>query len=69
MPIYEYYCDDCKEPFEVFVRSMTAKVEPVCPTCGGVHVEKEVTAPSALGMGGDGVSLGASSASSCAPSG
>lgn len=68
MPIYEYYCDDCQEPFEVFVRSISTRVEPVCPKCGSVHVEKEVSAAAALGMGGDGFSLGAS-ASSCAPSG
>lgn len=68
MPIYEYYCEDCKQPFEVFVRSMNAKVNAICPTCGGEHVEKEVTAAAALGTGGDGFSLG-SSASSCAPSG
>ncbi len=67
MPIYEYYCDDCKEPFEVFVRSMNARVDAVCPTCGGDHVAKEVTAASALGLGGDGFSFG--SASACAPSG
>ena len=67
MPIYAYYCEDCQEPFELFVRSITAKVEAVCPTCGGKHVEKEVTAASALG-GSDGFSLGSSS-SSCAPSG
>ena len=68
MPIYEYYCDDCKEPFEVFVRSISAKVDAVCPTCGGKHVEKEVTAPSAVGMASDRFSLGSSS-SSCALSG
>ncbi|MBI5029430.1 MAG: zinc ribbon domain-containing protein [Chloroflexi bacterium] len=68
MPIYAYYCEDCKEPFELFVRSMTTKVDAACPTCGGTHVEKEVTAPSALGGNSDGFSLG-SSASSCAPSG
>jgi putative FmdB family regulatory protein len=68
MPIYEYYCEDCKEPFDLFVRSMSAKVDATCPTCGGVHVEKEVTAPSRVSMGGDGFALGSSS-SSCAPSG
>lgn len=68
MPIYEYYCEDCKEPFELFIRSMNAKVNAICPTCGGEHVEKEVTAAAALGVGGDGLSLG-SSASACAPSG
>lgn len=68
MPIYEYFCDDCKEPFEVFVRSMSAKVNAICPKCGGAHVEKEVSAPAAVGVGSDGFSLG-TSAASCAPSG
>ncbi len=69
MPIYAYYCEDCKEPFDLFVRSITAKVDAVCPTCGGKHVEKEVTAPSALGGGSDGFALGSSASTSCAPSG
>jgi putative FmdB family regulatory protein len=69
MPIYAYYCEDCNEPFEVFVRSMTAKVDADCPTCGGKHIEKQVTAPSALGGSSDGFALGSSSALSCAPSG
>ncbi|MBM3128418.1 MAG: zinc ribbon domain-containing protein [Chloroflexi bacterium] len=63
MPIYEYYCDDCKKPFEVFVRSISAPVTPVCPACGGRHVEKEATAASAIGLSN------AASSASCAPSG
>lgn len=66
MPIYEYHCDDCSEPFEVFVRSVTAPVAAVCPKCGSEHVEKAVSAVSALGGGTD--SFFAAS-SSCAPSG
>lgn len=69
MPIYEYFCEDCKEPFEVFVRSMSVKVNAVCPQCGSEHVEKEVTAAAALGTGSNGFSLGSSAASACAPSG
>lgn len=70
MPIYEYDCDDCQEPFELFIRSMSAKVNPVCPKCGGdaARAEKKVTAASALGIGGDGLARGSSSAA-CAPSG
>ncbi|MBI5305367.1 MAG: zinc ribbon domain-containing protein [Chloroflexi bacterium] len=66
MPIYEYECKDCREPFEVFVRSMSARVQAVCPKCGGEHVQREVTAASALGMSGAAASA---SVSSCAPSG
>lgn len=66
MPIYEYYCDDCKKPFEVFVRSINTPVTPVCPECGGQHVEKEATTVSAIGLGG---ASSANSGASCAPSG
>jgi putative FmdB family regulatory protein len=67
MPIYEYYCDDCQKPFEVFVRSISTPVKPACPACGGEHIQKEVTAASAVGLGST-PSVGAASAS-CAPSG
>ncbi len=67
MPIYEYHCDDCKEPFDLFVRSVNAAVKAVCPQCGSEHVEKAVTAASALGLGN--ASSFASSAASCAPTG
>ena len=62
MPIYEYHCDDCKKPFEIFVRSISTPVKPVCPDCGGEHIEKEATAARAVGLSG-------ASSASCAPSG
>jgi putative FmdB family regulatory protein len=40
MPIYEYVCQDCGQKYEKFVRSRTAKVELICPKCGGQHAEK-----------------------------
>lgn len=67
MPIYEYFCDDCQKTFEVFVRSINTPVTPVCPDCGGQHVQKEATAASAVGVGG--ASVSASNSASCAPSG
>lgn len=67
MPIYEYQCDDCKEPFEVFVRSSSAKVQAVCPKCGSEHTEKQVAAFATVGATAGGFT--SSAASSCAPSG
>ncbi len=64
MPIYEYHCQDCKQPFEVFVRSISKPPSAVCPECGSEHVEKDVSSVSAVG--GD---VSFSSAASCAPSG
>ena len=66
MPIYEYHCDDCKEPFELFVRSSSSTVKAVCPKCGSEHAEKQVAAFATVGATTSGGSL---SASSCAPSG
>ena len=69
MPIYEYTCQDCGSQFEKFVRSITAKVEPQCPQCGGTHTKKGW---SVFGTGkSDGAlgSLAASGAGSCSPSG
>ncbi|HEX7594597.1 MAG TPA: zinc ribbon domain-containing protein [Anaerolineae bacterium] len=66
MPIYEYHCDDCKEPFELFVRSVSAPAQAVCPKCGSAHTEKKVTAFATVGAG---ASSFAASSVSCAPSG
>ncbi len=65
MPIYDYRCEDCKESFEVFVRSIThTPAEVVCPHCGSTHIEKQATAASAVGA-----RASATSAAACAPSG
>jgi len=40
MPIYEYQCKECKERFDKFVRSISAEVDVVCPSCGSSQVRK-----------------------------
>ena len=65
MPIYEYHCKDCEEPFEVFVRSMSNAPAAECPKCKSVHVEKAVSEVAALG----GAANLNSAASACAPTG
>jgi putative FmdB family regulatory protein len=35
MPIYEYVCEGCKEPFEKLVLKSSEKI--TCPKCGGRH--------------------------------
>jgi putative FmdB family regulatory protein len=44
MPVYEYYCSDCRTKFET-LRSMAAADEPVeCAHCGGSkHVNRTIT--------------------------
>ncbi|MBI4787586.1 MAG: zinc ribbon domain-containing protein [Chloroflexi bacterium] len=66
MPIYEYHCEECREPFELFVRLVSNPPTAVCPQCGSEHVEKGVSAVSTLGSSSSGFS---SSDASCAPSG
>jgi putative FmdB family regulatory protein len=60
MPIYEYQCQRCGEPFEVFVRSISKAVEPECPNCGSTDTRKGVSAFASHSASGS--STGASSA-------
>ncbi len=46
MPIYEYHCPACEQPFELLVRSTTI---PACPQCGNTAVNKCVSAPTPPG--------------------
>jgi putative FmdB family regulatory protein len=61
MPIYEYQCEECGERFELFVRSPSRQIEPICPKCGGQKVKKSV---SLFGVAG---THGGTSADACSP--
>jgi putative FmdB family regulatory protein len=67
MPIYEYVCPDCQQPFEKLV-SGGSKEKPVpCPTCGQDSQRKKITLVASVGVGN---SLSWSPpAANCAPSG
>lgn len=39
MPLYEYYCSDCKSKFELLVSHAVAD-EVVCAKCQGEHVRR-----------------------------
>ena len=64
MPIYEYTCETCGAPFEVFVRSISKAVEPKCPVCGSTNARKGVSAAAVAGApagsGGSSVDCGPS---------
>ena len=64
MPIFEFVCSECEQPFEDLVfGSGTAGV--ICPACGSEQVKKKMSTFSAK-IGGDGASLSlGSSAASC----
>jgi len=45
MPIYEYYCYDCRKRVSVFFRSMSVASDAAarCPTCEGAHLHRLVS--------------------------
>ncbi len=65
MPIYEFECEDCGQPFEELVFSSSAIREVVCPTCQSSQVEKKISTFAAKVSGGSAYSFSSSSAASC----
>jgi putative FmdB family regulatory protein len=65
MPIFEFVCNDCEQPFEDLI--FGSNIEGViCPSCGSQQVRKKMsTFASKIGSDGASLSLGASSAASC----
>ena len=65
MPIFEFICSDCQQPFEELVFGSNTE-DVMCPSCGSEQVRKKMST-FASKVGGDGASLsfGASSAASC----
>jgi putative FmdB family regulatory protein len=45
MPIYEYYCMDCRKRVSVFFRTMREASDEAarCPTCEGAHLRRLVS--------------------------
>lgn len=45
MPIYEYYCFDCRRKVSLFYRTLSAAgaATPVCPICGGKRLLRLVS--------------------------
>jgi putative FmdB family regulatory protein len=43
VPIYEFKCDDCGRLISVFLKSMSAKVDAVCKSCGGRNLSRVIS--------------------------
>jgi len=43
MPLYEYVCGDCGQPFEKMLRFSEANIAPACPTCAGPNTKKKIS--------------------------
>ncbi len=46
MPIFEYACCECGKDCELLIRS---GAQPVCPYCGSLQLEKQLSLPAAPG--------------------
>ena len=46
MPIYEYRCQACDHKASFFVRSVSKKVDAVCPQCGSGDMSRLISAVS-----------------------
>ena len=68
MPIYEFDCQQCGEPFEELVLSTSTLAQVTCPGCGSLKIKKKVSTFSAKVSGGAS-SARTSSGASCAPGG
>ncbi|PKN86796.1 MAG: hypothetical protein CVU46_06580 [Chloroflexi bacterium HGW-Chloroflexi-8] len=43
MPLYEYICNDCGQPFEKMMRFSETNQIPICPTCSGSNTKKKLS--------------------------
>jgi putative FmdB family regulatory protein len=43
MPLYEYICVDCGQPFEKMMRFSEANQSPACPTCASTNTSKQLS--------------------------
>ena len=65
MPIFEFVCSECDQPFEDLIFGSDTKGV-ICPACGSEQVMKKMsTFSSKIGSDGASLSLGGSSAAVC----
>jgi putative FmdB family regulatory protein len=43
MPLYEYYCEDCRESFTLLQSASVNKEETQCYECGSSHVRAQMS--------------------------
>ena len=43
MPIYEFYCKDCHMIFNFFSRSINTEKRPLCPKCGKLKLDRQMS--------------------------
>ena len=58
MPIYEYFCEQCRESFSVLQRMGSSAEETACPGCGSRQVKRQISACAIGGGSGNNNSAG-----------
>ena len=66
MPLYEYRCTECGEPFEKMLRFSEADLLPACPKCESPNTHKKLSKVVSFGAMSSGST--SSAGSSCGPS-
>ena len=59
MPLYEFYCTDCRSKFELLTSYETSQAGMVCASCHGQHVRKLLSVFARPSRGDDSSSHGA----------
>ncbi len=65
MPIYEFVCAECGQPFETLVLYASRVKEITCPSCHSQQVTKKVSTFASPLSGGSSISFNNSSSASC----
>jgi len=47
MPLYDFDCQECHEPFETLVRRESEIAKVTCPKCSSPKVERKLSLPAA----------------------
>jgi putative FmdB family regulatory protein len=68
MPLYEFDCPACGQPFEELVRSAETAKDVICPNCGSHKVKRKLSLFASKATGGSS-SYANLSATACAPAG
>lgn len=65
MPLFEFVCSECNQPFEELVRSSSAIAELSCPGCGSLKINKKLSTFASKTSTASSFTLGVSSPASC----
>ncbi len=65
MPLFEFVCADCGQPFEELVLSAGKVAEIVCPACQSQNVTKKISTFASKFSGSGPISFGRPAEASC----